>query len=67
MDKTVRKYDSLEAMKADEYRLWQRRTPRERLDAAAELSLAAFRPKESPQDVPVRLQRTLVRLPQPEN
>jgi hypothetical protein len=67
MDKTVRKYDSLEAMKADEYRQWQQRTPRERLDAAAELSLAAFRPKESPLNVPVRLQRTLVRLPQPEN
>jgi predicted DNA binding CopG/RHH family protein len=65
MDKTIHKYDSLEAMKADEYRQWQRLTPRERLDAAAELSLAAFRTKES--HVPVRLQRTLVRLPQPEN
>jgi hypothetical protein len=35
MDKTIRKYDSLEAMKADEYRQWQKLTPRERLDAAA--------------------------------
>jgi len=42
MDKTVRKYESLEAMKADEYRQWQKRTPRERLEAAAELSLAAL-------------------------
>jgi hypothetical protein len=67
MDKTIRKYDSLEAMKADEYREWQKRTPGERLDAAAELSIAAFSPKESPLNVPARLQRTLVRLPQPEN
>jgi hypothetical protein len=67
MDKTIRKYDSLEAMKADEYRDWQKLTPGERLDAAAELSLAAFCPKESPLNVPARLQRTLVRLPQPEN
>jgi hypothetical protein len=67
MDKPVRKYDSLEAMKEDEYREWQKLTPRERLDAAAALSLAAFRPKESPVNVPLRLQRSLVRLPQPEN
>jgi hypothetical protein len=65
MDKTIRKYDTLEAMKADEYRQWQELTPRERLDAATELSLAAFRSKES--HVPARLQRTLIRLPQPEN
>jgi hypothetical protein len=67
MDKTIRRYGSLEAMKADEYREWQKRLPRERLDAAAELSLAAFRAKESSSNVPLRLQRTLVRLQQPEN
>ena len=67
MDKTVRKYGSFEAMKADEYREWQKLLPRERLDATAELSLAAFRTKESIPNVPARLQRTLVRLPQPEN
>ena len=67
MDKTVRKYSSLDAMKADEYRGWQNLLPRERLDAAAELSISAYGMKESPNSVPARLQRTLVRLKQPEN
>lgn len=67
MDKTIRRYSSLEAMKADEYREWQKLLPRERLDAAAELSIAAYCMKEPPKNVPARLQRTLVRLQQPEN
>jgi hypothetical protein len=37
MDKTIRRYTSLDEMKRDEYRNWQKMLPRERLDAAAEL------------------------------
>jgi hypothetical protein len=66
MDKTIRRYTSLDAMKADEYRAWQKLAPHERLAAAAELSIGAYRMKE-PSNVPARLQRTLVRLQQPEN
>ena len=67
MDKTIRRYSSLEAMKADEYREWQKLAPHERLAAAAELSIAAYGMKEPSKSVPARLQRTLVRLQQPEN
>lgn len=67
MDKTLRRYSSLEAMKADEYRAWQKLLSRERLNAAAELSIGAYRMKESSRNVPARLQRTLVRLQQPES
>jgi hypothetical protein len=67
MDKTIRKYSSLDAMKTDEYRAWQKMSPRERLDAAAELSIVAYGMKESPTNVPARLQRTLVLLKQPED
>ena len=66
MDKTIHRYSSLEAMKADEYRAWQKLQPHERLAAAAELSMWAFSLKEQ-SSVPARLQRTLVRLQQPEN
>ncbi|MGI8743428.1 MAG: hypothetical protein ACR2NN_12825 [Bryobacteraceae bacterium] len=66
MDKTIRRYSSLDDMKRDEYRDWQKLTASERLDAAAELSIGAYRLKD-PQNVPERLQRTLVRLQQPEN
>ena len=54
-------------MKADEYRMWQKLPPHERLAAAAELSIGAYRMKEPSKNVPARLQRTLVRLQQPEN
>src|SRR5579871_75624 len=47
----------LQGPSTDKYRA------RERLDAAAKLSLTASRPKVWPLNVPVRLQRTLVRLP----
>jgi hypothetical protein len=65
MDKTVRKYDSLVCRRTSAGGRGGRLA--KRLDGAAELSLAAFGSKESPLNVPVRLQRTLVRLPQPEN
>jgi len=38
MDKTIRKYTSLDDMKADEYRYWQSRPAWERTDAVFELT-----------------------------
>ena len=67
MDKTIRRDRGLEVMKADEYRAWQKSQPHERLAAATELSIGAYRLKEPSKNVPARLQRTLVRLQQPEN
>ena len=66
MDKTIRKYTSLDAMKAAELRDWQRLSGLERLDAAAELSVAAYQMKGSEGDVQPRLQRTLVHLRRPQ-
>ena len=66
MDKTIRRYTSLDEMKRDEYRDWQSMLPRERMDAAAELSIGAYGLKD-PANVSARLQRTLVRLQQPES
>lgn len=64
MDKTLRRYTSLDEMKRDEYREWQKLTPLERLDAGAELSIGAYSFKHA--HVPQRMERTLVRLQQPE-
>jgi hypothetical protein len=61
MDKTIRKYTSLDEMKADEYRYWQSRPVHERMDAVSELTQALYAMKGAVPDVP-RLQRTLVRL-----
>ncbi len=66
MDKVIRKYDSLEAMKADEYVEWQRLPAHERMNAVARMSLAAYQMKGLAPDVP-RLERTLVHLPYPES
>ena len=62
----VRKYRSLDDMKADEYRFWQSRPGHERLDAAEEMIRTAYALKgwEVEADVP-RLQGPLVRLPCP--
>ena len=60
MDKTIRVYQSLDEMKADEYRYWQSRPVHERMDAVAEITLATYATKGAAPDVP-RLQRTLVR------
>ena len=46
MDKTIHKYTSLDAMKADEYRAWRKMLPSERLDAAAEHSTRSYRIKD---------------------
>jgi hypothetical protein len=58
MDKTIRKYTSLDEMKADEYRYWQSRPVHERVNAVSELTQEQYEMKGI--NVP-RLQRTLVR------
>ena len=65
MDKTIRKYTSLDEMKADEYRYWQSRPVHERMAAVSELTLAMYAMKGAAPDVP-RLQRTLVRIQRPQ-
>jgi hypothetical protein len=42
MDKTIRKYISHKAMKANEIRYWQSRAVHERMDAVSELTIAAY-------------------------
>ena len=66
MDKVIREYPSLDALKADEDRDWQALPPDERMNAVAELSLAAYQMKEPSSDVR-RLQKTLVHLQRPES
>ncbi|MGA2134822.1 MAG: hypothetical protein ABSH50_21260 [Bryobacteraceae bacterium] len=66
MDKVIRKYDSLEAMKADEHREWRGMPAHERMRAVMEITLATYRMKEPAADVR-RLQRTLVHLQFPES
>jgi len=63
MDMTLRKYTSLDEMKADEYRYWQSRPAEERLNAAEEMIATAYALKgwELKPDVP-RLQRPFVRI-----
>jgi hypothetical protein len=57
----IRRYESLEAMKADEYAYWQQRPGHERIAAVSEITSAAYGLKALRPDVP-RLQRTLVHL-----
>lgn len=64
MDKRITKYDSLEAMRAAEYREWHRLPPRERIRAVMDISVATYAMKGRALDVP-RLQRTLVRVQRP--
>jgi hypothetical protein len=66
MDKVIRKYTNLDALKTDEYREWQKLPAYERMNAVAEITLAACQMKEATPDVP-RLQRTLVHLQRPES
>jgi len=65
MDKVIRKYASLEDMKADEYREWQQLPAWERMKAVVDLTLAAYQLKGATPDVR-RIQDALVRLPFPE-
>ena len=59
MDKIIRKYTSLDEMKADEYRYWQSRPVYERVAAVSELTEEGYRMKDMGPDAS-RLQRTLV-------
>ena len=57
MDKTIRRYGSLEAMKSAEYADWARLPPRERMRAVMELTMEFYGLKDVP-----RLHRTLARI-----
>ena len=61
MDKTITRFNSLKAMKSDEYRAWQRLPGRERIRAVMELNLDLYAMKKPAADAP-RLQRTVVSL-----
>jgi len=65
MDKTIRKYTSLDEMKAEEYRYWRSRPVWERMAAVCELTQEHYAMKGAAPDVP-RLQRTLVRVQRPQ-
>lgn len=66
MSLELRKYTSLDGMKADEYKYWQSRPAHERLDEVEKMVEAAYELKgwQRRPDVP-RSQRPLVRLPSP--
>jgi hypothetical protein len=66
MDKAIRKHTSFDALKADEYREWQKLSAEKRMEAVAEITLAAYQMKGPASDVR-RLQRTLVHLQRPES
>jgi len=66
MNKTIRRYNTLDEMKADEIREWQQLSAAERMEAVAGMTLMSYRIKGLITDVP-RLERTLVRLQQPES
>ncbi len=55
----IRKYDSLETMKDEEYRYWQQRPASERMAAVSEITTEMYKLKDPSFHVP-RLQRTLV-------
>lgn len=57
----IKRYDSLDEMKADEYRYWQQQPDHVRLTATFELSREAYALKATPADA-ARLQRPLVQL-----
>jgi hypothetical protein len=59
----IRRYESLEAMKADAYAYWQQRPGHERIAAVSELTREVYGLKALRPDVP-KLQRTLVHLKQ---
>ena len=59
VDKTIRRFENFEDMKADEYRYWQSRPVHERVAAVWELTEEGYTLKGFPRDA-FRLQRTLV-------
>jgi hypothetical protein len=61
MDKKITRFNSLKAMKSDEYRSWQLLPGRERIRAVMDLNLDLYAMKGQAADAP-RLQRTVVRI-----
>ena len=59
--KYVKRYDSLDEMKADEYRYWQRRPAHERFAMVSELAREAYGEDAGDAHVP-RFQRPFVKL-----
>jgi len=57
----IRRYASLEAMKADEYKYWRQRPAQERMEAVSEITAEAYGLKDIPPNA-FRLQRTLIHL-----
>jgi hypothetical protein len=57
----LRRFTSLEEMKAEEYRYWQSRPGHERMQAVYELTQEMYAIRNASADAP-RLQRTLVRV-----
>jgi hypothetical protein len=64
MDKTIKRFHSIDAMKADDIRDWQRLPGSERIRAVSELTTALYVLKGQSSNVQ-RLQRTLVRIKRP--
>jgi hypothetical protein len=60
----IRKFDSLEAMKDEEYRYWQSRPAHERIAAVSELTTETYRLKDPSVNVS-RLQRIIVAVQRP--
>jgi hypothetical protein len=60
----IRKFDSLQAMKDEEYRYWQGRPASERIAAVSEITTEVYRLKDPGVNV-YRLQRTLVAVQRP--
>jgi hypothetical protein len=61
MDKRITRYNSHVAMRADQYRAWQRLPASERIRAVMDLTLDLYALKGEVRDAP-RLQRDLIRL-----
>jgi hypothetical protein len=59
MDKTIRRYTSLDEMKADEYRYWQSRPVHERVAAISKLTQEQYAMKGI--EIPPRMDKTYVR------
>ena len=66
MDKTIRKFESFDEMKEEEYRYWQSRPVHERLAAVSELTRELYQMKGGSPDA-FRLQRTLARFERSES
>lgn len=60
----IRKFDSLEAMKDEEYQYWQGRPASERIAAVSEITTEAYRLRDPACNVS-RLQRTLIAIKRP--